>query len=199
MLELPIIPNPPSTDEDDISLKPLTNTDTSKDLSDEVLELIDDDQKKVASPFKTPPHGSLEDDDEDLTPTNKKGDDKEGYEDKELSENEDNPEIPQATNAEDDARRTRLNLSALTTVRKNAKVLSNFWELITKAAQKMKWSYEELDWRYEKNSLFRNNECRLAKNLIREHKNIQIGYPKIYSPEGNTNVERLNFAMKLGY
>ena len=63
----------------------------------------------------------------------------------------------------------------------------------------MKWSYEELDRRCAKNTLFKNNACRLAKNIFPEHKDIQMGYPKIYNPEGITNEEELTFAIKLGY
>ena len=73
-MECPPIPNPPSTVEEDISLKPSTNTDTSKDLSKEVLELNYDDKKRVASPFNTPLGGRLEDDDDGLISTNKEGD-----------------------------------------------------------------------------------------------------------------------------
>ena len=46
-LDFPPIPNPPNTGEEECNLKPLTNTDTSKDLSEVVLDLIDDDPKKL--------------------------------------------------------------------------------------------------------------------------------------------------------
>ena len=118
-LEPPPILNPPSTGEKDNSLKPSTNTDAFKNVSKEALYLNDDEQKRDASLFSTPPGGMVEDDADDLTPTNKEEEDKEGeYEGEKFSVNEDIKseditDSPPATNAEDDALRTRLNLSTL--------------------------------------------------------------------------------------
>ena len=44
-LDLPTNPNPPDTGEEETILKPLTNTNNTKDISKEVLEVVNDDKK----------------------------------------------------------------------------------------------------------------------------------------------------------